>query len=71
MRAETAYPPQPIDPSLDHVDARTRAVVESEAIWESIGLRLLEGTLPPDDAYWWTRIATREALAAQFSVRVD
>jgi hypothetical protein len=65
MGAEISYPPQNIDPTSDRLAARTRALAESRAICEAIGLRLVAGTLPPDDAFWWTRIATREVLAAQ------
>jgi hypothetical protein len=37
---------------------------ESEALCHALGEHLLNGTLPPDDAYWWTRIVVEEALAA-------
>jgi hypothetical protein len=71
MRTETAYPPQTIDPTLGHVGVRTRARAESVAICEAIVLRLVAGTLPPDEAYWWTRIATRQSLAAQLDLCVE
>ncbi len=44
-------------------DLRLRAQAESHAICGSLCERLRSGTLPPDEAYWWTRIAVSDLLA--------
>jgi hypothetical protein len=44
-------------------DLRMRAQAESHAICGSLCERLRSGTLPPDEAYWWTRIAVSDLLA--------
>jgi hypothetical protein len=41
-------------------DVRLRAQAENQAICRSLCERLRSGTLPPDEAYWWTRIAVSD-----------
>ncbi len=35
---------------------------EFEAISNLICLRIQDGTMPPDDAYWWTRVLVADAV---------
>jgi hypothetical protein len=49
--------------SDDTQDPQLRAQAETDAICGALCERLLQGTLPPDDAYWWTRIALRDVIA--------
>jgi len=35
---------------------------EYEAVAESICRRIQDGTMPPDDAYWWTRVLFADAV---------
>lgn len=44
-------------------DYQLRAQAETDAICEALIARLREGTLPPDEAYWWTRIALSDVIA--------
>ena len=44
-------------------DHQLRAQAETDAICEALIARLREGTLPPDEAYWWTRIALSDVIA--------
>jgi hypothetical protein len=44
-------------------DLRQRAQAESHAICGTLCERLRSGSLPPDEAYWWTRIAVSDLLA--------
>jgi hypothetical protein len=37
---------------------------EFEAISNLICLRIQDGTMPPDDAYWWTRVLVADAVCA-------
>jgi hypothetical protein len=46
-------------------DRQTRARLECSAVCEALADRLLRGSLPPDDAYWWTLIAIEEAVTMQ------
>jgi hypothetical protein len=41
-------------------DGDMRPSSECEAMWQALRERLLSGSLPPDDAYWWTRIIAEE-----------
>ena len=36
---------------------------EHDALAETICARLRDGSLPPDEAYWWTRILVEGAIA--------
>jgi hypothetical protein len=47
----------------DAPDLRLRAQAESDQISDALRERLLNGTLPPDEAYWWTRIAFWDTVA--------
>jgi hypothetical protein len=38
-----------------------RRAVEFDRLCDVLCERLLNDSLPPDDAYWWTRIAMQEA----------
>jgi hypothetical protein len=42
---------------------RSRIAEEFDRLCDSLRLRLLEGTMPPDDAYWWTRIVASDSAA--------
>jgi len=42
-------------------DSRIRAQREFEVVSEAFSRRLREGSVPPDDAYWWTRVIVEEA----------
>jgi hypothetical protein len=42
---------------------RTRANAEFYELCESLNQKVIAGAMPPDDAYWWTRIALCEAGA--------
>jgi hypothetical protein len=44
-------------------DPQLRAQAETDAICGALCERLLNGTLSPDEAYWWTRIALWEVVA--------
>jgi hypothetical protein len=44
-------------------DLRQRAQAESHAICGTLCERLRSGSMPPDEAYWWTRIAVSDLLA--------
>jgi hypothetical protein len=37
---------------------------EFEAISNLICLRIQDGTMPPDDAYWWTRVLVADAVCS-------
>ena len=43
-------------------DFHAHAHAEFDALCTTIGQRLLDGSLPPNDAYWWARIICTEAL---------
>jgi hypothetical protein len=47
----------------DAYDPRARAQAEYEVISEALSRRLMEGSLPPNEAYWWTRVLLWEAAA--------
>ncbi len=40
-----------------------RRAAEVDRLCQTLCERLLTNSLPPDDAYWWTRIAIEEAAA--------
>jgi hypothetical protein len=63
MRQETAL--QNVPSMLGQVDRQTRARLECGAVCEALVERLVRGSLPPDDAYWWTLIAIEEAVTMQ------
>jgi hypothetical protein len=44
-------------------EARVRSHAEYEAFSDAFCRRLREGSLPPDEAYWWTRVLVWEAAA--------
>jgi hypothetical protein len=43
-------------------DFQVFAQAEYESLCETIAERLTTDSLPPDEAYWWTRILTAEAV---------
>jgi hypothetical protein len=47
-------------PARRHSAGSSRVHDEFVAVCESLGQRLLDGTMPPDEAYWWTRIVASE-----------
>ncbi len=47
----------------DPQDQKLRAQAETDAICDALIERLQQGTLPPDEAYWWTRIALSDVVA--------
>jgi hypothetical protein len=48
-----------------------RRAVESEALCRTLCERLLSHSLPPEEAYWWTRIAVEEVEAVLARSLVD
>jgi hypothetical protein len=52
--AETWRAPSP-------AEFHTHAHVEFDSLCSAIARRLRNNTLPPDEAYWWTRILVSEA----------
>jgi hypothetical protein len=44
-------------------DATADVLAEHDALAETICARLRDGSLPPDEAYWWTRILVEGAIA--------
>ena len=44
-------------------DAMADVHREHDALAERICARLRDGSLPPDEAYWWTRILVEGAIA--------
>jgi hypothetical protein len=44
-----------------------RRAAEFDRLCDVLRERLLGGSMPPDDAYWWTRIAIQEAAGAKVS----
>jgi hypothetical protein len=44
---------------------RSRADYELDTLCDSIRQRLIDGTMPPDDAYWWARIVGYEVESFQ------
>jgi hypothetical protein len=49
---------------MNGVEQRTR---ECEALCSAFREHLLRGRLPPEDAYWWTRIVIEELSAVMTS----
>lgn len=45
-----------IDPRAIALCRRDHYVAECGSLGAAVVLRLREGSLPPDDAYWWARI---------------
>jgi hypothetical protein len=43
-------------------DFHAHAHAEHDALCAAIVERLRDGSLPPDEAYWWTRIACSAAM---------
>lgn len=37
---------------------------EFDAVSHLICLRIQDGSMPPDDAYWWTRVLVADAVCA-------
>jgi hypothetical protein len=53
-----------VETGFDHAprhDFHAHAHAEYDALCGSLTRRLREGTLPPDEAYWWTRIVCSAA----------
>jgi hypothetical protein len=44
-----------------------RRDAEFDSLCDALRERLLSNTIPPDDAYWWARIACEEAAGANLS----
>jgi hypothetical protein len=49
----------------DDANHRVRMTAEYRRLCEMLRERIAEGGFPPDEAYWWTRIALREAALLQ------
>jgi hypothetical protein len=45
--------------------------VETEALCRTLCERLLSDSLPPEEAYWWTRIVVEEAVGVLTRSLVD
>ena len=63
MRLEISRGTQMALSTSDRVDRQTAARLEMRTLCETLRERIVGGVLPPDDAYWWTRIAPREVVA--------
>jgi hypothetical protein len=51
--------------AVQRTDFAHRRAVEFDRLCDVLRERLLDGSLPPDDAYWWARIAIEEAAGAK------
>jgi hypothetical protein len=60
MLPKFSLEPQPRMATVESVDPMARARQECRAVCETLRDRLTHGTLPPEEAYWWTRIALEE-----------
>ena len=47
--------------SFKRTDYEQRRAAEFDQLCDVLCERLLNDSLPPDDAYWWARIAIQEA----------
>ena len=60
MRVDTSHKLQPESFTRQEMDAQTRAWMECHVVCDKLCEQLASGALPPDEAYWWTRIALEE-----------
>ena len=44
-----------------------RRAAEFDTLCDALRERLLSDSMPPDDAYWWARIAIQEAAGSKVS----
>jgi len=44
-------------------DFRAEVDTEHDALADAVCARIREGSLPPDEAYWWARILVEGAIA--------
>jgi hypothetical protein len=51
--------------SFQHTHDELRRAAEFDRLCDALCERLLTNTIPPDDAYWWARIAVEEASNAK------
>lgn len=49
----------------EHADGDTPVSREWEVMCQALREMLLDGSLPPDEAYWWTRIIAEELAAGE------
>lgn len=62
MRPKVSKKRQNDNRSREKADRHSRAEAEYRDFCETLRERIAEGGLPPDEAYWWTRIAVGEAV---------
>jgi hypothetical protein len=53
--------------AVQRTEYENRRAAEFDKLCDVLRERLLGGSMPPDDAYWWARIATQEAAGAKVS----
>ena len=63
MRLEISRGTQSAELTRGHADGATTARMEVWTLCDRVRDQILHGLLPPDEAYWWTRIAVAEAVA--------
>jgi|RhiMetdeSRZDD1v2_1073273.scaffolds.fasta_scaffold00095_32 hypothetical protein len=63
MRLEISQGTQSAELTRCHADRQTTAQMEVSALCDRVREQIIGGLLPPDEAYWWTRIAICEAVA--------
>jgi hypothetical protein len=61
MLLKFSLEPQHRPSALEAGAPMARARQEYSAFCETLRQRLVGGTLPPEEAYWWTQIAVEEA----------
>jgi hypothetical protein len=61
VRLEISRGTQFIEWTSDRSDRLARARVDARALCETLREHIARGTLPPDEAYWWTRVVVAEA----------
>ena len=63
MPSDTATECRNTKSSEDSVSGSARRAADYEGLCETFHEWIAADRLPPDDAYWWTRIALTEATA--------
>lgn len=70
MRLEISQGTQSAELTRGHADRQTTALMEVSTLCDRVRDQIISGLLPPDEAYWWTRIAIREAVALGYESAV-
>ena len=63
MRLEISRGTQSAELARGQADHQTTARMEVWTLCDRVREQIISGLLPPDEAYWWTRIAIREAVS--------